>query len=142
MAPPIFSSIMRDRTAAAAICALAAIQSSLLALGIKGIQCPLLVATGCPCPGCGLSRAVLALLRGNWRLSLTLHAFAPILLAALALLCLSCVLPSELRQKLCESIENLERRTGLTTLLIAGLLVYWLVRLFIIPASLALVVQR
>ncbi len=139
---PIFSSVIKNRAGAAALCAVAVIQGALLAGGIKGFQCPLLAATGCPCPGCGITRASMALLRGEWRLSLTLHAFAPILLASLALLAFSCVLPSDFRLKFCETIEELERRTGLTTLFLIGLLIYWLVRLFFIPASLALVVQR
>jgi hypothetical protein len=139
---PIFSSLIKNRTAAIALTLIIVVQAGLMAGGLKGWPCPLLSVTGCPCPGCGLSRASLALLRGDWRLSLTLHAFAPILLAALALLGFSCLLPSQLHEKFGDTIEKLERRTGSTAILLGGLLIYWLVRLFIVPASLALVVQR
>jgi hypothetical protein len=142
LAVPIFSSLIKNRTAAIGFSLLMVLQAVLVAGGLKGWPCPFFSVTGCPCPGCGLSRATVALIRGDWRLSLTLHAFAPILLAALALLGFSCLLPSQLHQKFSDMIEKLERRTGLTAILLGGLLVYWLVRLFFVPASLALVVQR
>jgi hypothetical protein len=138
----IFSSLMRNRNAAIAICLIGMAQVGLVALGLKGWLCPFLFVTGCPCPGCGLSRAAVAWLRGEWRFSLTLHAFAPILLAAISLLGFSCLLPAPLHHKLCGVIEKIERRTGFTAILLVGLLVYWLIRLFFVPASLALVVQR
>jgi hypothetical protein len=139
---PVFAALLANKTASAAICLIAVVQVGLVALGVRGWVCPLLSVTGCPCPGCGLTRASAALLRGDWRLSLTLHAFAPILLAALALLGFSLFLPSRLHLRLGAAIEKIERRTGFTTIVFVGLLVYWIVRLFFIPASLALVVER
>ena len=37
--------------------------------------------TGIPCPGCGMTRAVSALARGQFLLALHFHPFAPLLLA-------------------------------------------------------------
>lgn len=137
----LLADLMRERLAVIFMFAVASLHIILVASGVPGWQCPLLQATGFPCPGCGLSRAVVALLKGNWKLSLTLHAFAPILLAALALIGIASFLPQQQRQQLICSVEKFEKRTGLTVILMFGLVIFWLVRLFI-PASLALVVQR
>src|SRR5262245_24593888 len=92
--------LMRERIVVVLIFSVAAVQLILVGSGLPGWQCPLLQTTGFPCPGCGLSRAVTALLRGQWHLSLTLHAFAPILLAVLALAGVASVSPQQHRQKL------------------------------------------
>jgi hypothetical protein len=50
--------------------------------------CPFANLTGHPCPGCGMTRAALALLSGEWSAALRWHPLSPIcvpLLAALAL---------------------------------------------------------
>jgi Protein of unknown function (DUF2752) len=41
--------------------------------------CPFAVLTRHPCPGCGLTRATLALLSGHWADAVHLHPLAPIL---------------------------------------------------------------
>lgn len=60
--------------------------------GLGFSACPLLAATGLPCPGCGLTRALAAMTQGEWRAALGLHPLALVVwpgvvaLAALALL--------------------------------------------------------
>ena len=41
--------------------------------------CPTAFFFGVPCPGCGLTRATLALLHGDWRAALHFHPLAPLL---------------------------------------------------------------
>jgi hypothetical protein len=41
--------------------------------------CPMAGVLGIPCPGCGLTRATLALLHGEVRLALHLHPLAPLI---------------------------------------------------------------
>lgn len=41
--------------------------------------CPVVLFTGFPCPGCGMTRAVFAVLRGNFRLAWKLHPFVYVL---------------------------------------------------------------
>lgn len=44
--------------------------------GLFGAFCPSVIVTGFPCPGCGMTRAVLCLLRGEFRRSWTLNPAA------------------------------------------------------------------
>ena len=50
---------------------------------LPGLSCPLRALTGIPCPTCFLTRATCASLRGDWHQALQLHAFGPLLAAAL-----------------------------------------------------------
>lgn len=45
--------------------------------------CPMLLITGIPCPGCGMSRALLLLLMGHPAESVKMHPLAPLVLALL-----------------------------------------------------------
>ena len=128
MALSPFAALLRSRPAAALLAGLAALQLVLTACGLPGWPCPLLHALGIPCPGCGLSRAALELLRGEWRASLSHHAFAPVLLVALPVIGGASLLPEALRLPLIDTVERLERRTGLTALLLVALVLYWIAR--------------
>jgi Protein of unknown function (DUF2752) len=58
--------------------------AALLFLGWVGVPlCPLAAATGYPCPGCGLTRATLALLRGHLSEAVAFHPLAPLLVPLL-----------------------------------------------------------
>ncbi len=50
---------------------------------LPGWPCPVRALTGIPCPTCFLSRATAAALRGDLAESVRLHAFGPVLAAAL-----------------------------------------------------------
>jgi hypothetical protein len=50
--------------------------------------CPFAMAFGIPCPGCGLSRAAFALLRGDLHAALAVHPLSPIALPATFVLAL------------------------------------------------------
>jgi hypothetical protein len=49
-------------------------QSSNALLGIWG--CPIRSAIGCPCPSCGMTRAVLSIGHGQWQAAWNYHAFS------------------------------------------------------------------
>lgn len=53
--------------------ALAAVALFYLALEAVGVTCPIKFLTGISCAGCGMSRAWLALLRGDWAGALAFH---------------------------------------------------------------------
>jgi len=44
------------------------------------ILCPFRLATGLPCPFCGMTRGIASLLRGRWREALGYHFFSPFVL--------------------------------------------------------------
>ncbi|HEV8582832.1 MAG TPA: DUF2752 domain-containing protein [Thermoanaerobaculia bacterium] len=126
MAP--FASLLRSRAATALLTGIAALHLALTAVGLPGWPCPLLHGFGIPCPGCGLTRAALELLRGQWRAALAHHAFAPLLLAGVAVIAAASLLPERSRLALIGGVERLERRTGLTAVVLAGLVLYWIAR--------------
>jgi hypothetical protein len=132
---PILASIAQNRVAGLMIAGAAGLQASLIALGLPGWPCPFLHIVGLPCPGCGLSRAVVALLQGDWRSSLELHAFAPIFVLALVFIGWVTILPQKQRGWFISQIELVERRTGITAILLVGLVLYWLIRLLVFPEA-------
>ncbi len=59
-----------------------------LLLSLELPLCPLAGVFGVPCPGCGLTRAALALLHGNLRGAVGLHPLAPLVVPLLGLVVL------------------------------------------------------
>jgi hypothetical protein len=102
---------------------------ALTAARITTWQCPLRSTLGIICPGCGLTRAMVLFIQGHWRASISLHLFAPIVLAIGILLAASSALPERLQQKMVAHVTDFERRTGITALLILGALIYWILRI-------------
>jgi hypothetical protein len=47
------------------------------------VLCPFRLATGLPCPGCGLTRSFCACAHGHWNDAIAAHLFGPILFAVL-----------------------------------------------------------
>ena len=129
---PILVSLLENRTMGLAIAGTAALHSGLVILGIPSWQCPLRHGLRIPCPGCGLSRAITTLIRGDWQTSLTFHAFAPLFLVALILITGVTLLPSPHRRRVINCVEVVERHTGITAILLIGLVFYWLIRLLIL----------
>lgn len=126
---PIFAPIVDNRLLCWVITTAGIIQVSLTALAMPAWQSPLHRLFGIPDPGCGLTRAIVALLRGDWQTSLTFHAFAPLFIVALALIAGGAMLPSVCRNWLVDRIASVERRTRLTVILLVALVIYWLGRL-------------
>lgn len=130
---PILASVVQNRMAGWMIVGAAGLQAGLVGLGWPGWPCPFLHITGLPCPGCGLSRAIMLLLHGEWRASLELHAFASIFVTALLLVAWATILPQQQRSWLIGRFEMVERRTGITAILLISLMLYWLIRLLVFP---------
>lgn len=129
------ASLLRDRRFALVLTGVAAAQLLATFTGLGGWPCPLKSFAGVPCPGCGLTRGVVALLRGEWRESLAAHAFAPLLVLALAAVVASALLPGRQREALHRFVERAERRTRASVVLAAALLLYWSVRMLFMPGT-------
>jgi hypothetical protein len=56
----------------------AALLALALLVALRVPMCPVAIVTGHPCPGCGLTRATLALLRGDLAETLRFHPLAPL----------------------------------------------------------------
>jgi hypothetical protein len=132
---PILASILRERTLTWVITGAAMLQAGLVMAHLPGWPCVVRLCLGIPCPGCGLSRAIAALLQGDWQSSLTYHAFAPFFVLALALIIITAFLPASPRSWLINQVETIERHTGLTAILLLGLVFYWVARLLILRAA-------
>jgi len=80
---------MRIRPSATATVAIGGLGAlALLASQIPGrrpdlVLCPWRRLTGTNCPGCGMTRGIMALLRGDFSRALTLHPLSPVFLAML-----------------------------------------------------------
>jgi hypothetical protein len=126
---PAFTSLLENRREGLIIAAAGALHLGLSLAGLPAWNCPILAVTGVPCPGCGLTHAALQLLDGDLVSSLQTHAFAPLMLFALALMLAALVLPERYRQPLLAAIRSVETRSGLTSYLLSALILYWCIRL-------------
>ncbi|MDQ2973922.1 MAG: DUF2752 domain-containing protein [Acidobacteriota bacterium] len=132
--PPI-SSVLHDRKLALVLAGAAGLQLTLVSLSLPGWECPIFRITGIPCPGCGLSRAVTLLLRGDFKGSFRYHAFAPILLLSIVAVILAAFLPKSITQPIVSKAEQLEGKTKLTVIILSGLFLYWLARLLFMQSA-------
>lgn len=140
--PSVLSPILLDRRLSSIISGVALLQVGLALFHVPGWQCPLFNALGIPCPGCGMTRATLFLVHGEWKQALLMHAFAPALIFGLALITVSAIAPKPLVRRLAGRTETVERYTGLTTLLLTGLVLYWLARLLIFQSAFIRLIER
>src|ERR1043166_6282464 len=111
---PVLSPILHDRRLSSIISGAALLQVLLTWLRFPGWPCPFFHALGIPCPGCGMTRATLFLVRGEWKEALAMHAFAPVLLVTILLIAFCALAPKTQVARLAEGTEILERHTGLT----------------------------
>ena len=91
--------------------------------------CPFYNVTHLPCPGCGLSRALLTLLQGHWGTMWKLHPFAP----AFALFGLelgsTLLLPDSRRRVWVQRLVQFEEHTHLHAIGLLLFAVFGLLRL-------------
>lgn len=127
--PSVIVPLLRSRPATLGVLLLGAMQIGLMIARLPGWQCPVRALLQVPCPGCGLTRGVVSFFQGDWNAGLQYHLFAPIAILFLLILVSSGLLPARPRLKIISGIEILERRFGLTVLLLVALFAYWLLRL-------------
>jgi hypothetical protein len=127
--------VLRDRRFTIALAGATGLHIALVSFNLPSWECPFFRLTGVPCPGCGLSRATTLLLKGDLAGSLRFHAFAPIFLFAIIALFLSVLLPKSIIQSAIARAELIERNTGLTVLILGGLILYWLARLLFLQTA-------
>ena len=107
-------------------------QLILVATGLNGWQCPIRSTFGITCPGCGLTTAMTLLAKGRWAAAVEMHAFAPLFLVVLASLIVAMLLPAVYLRTLSTAVAVLERKTGITAIIMLGMLLYWLLRVLVL----------
>ena len=135
------ATILRDRRFGVVLIGALGLQGLLALLGLPGWQCPFFRLTGVPCPGCGLTRACLLLVRGNLQASIRFHALAPIFLVLITILIIGTLLPKSVAEPFINKAEKLERLTGITLIILSGLILYWLARLLLFPTAFAQLIR-
>lgn len=81
------------------------------------------------------------LLRGDFYAALQFHAFAPIFMALVFLMLLCAFLPDSITDQIILKAESLERQTGVTIIILGGLILYWLARLLLFPTVFAQLIR-
>ncbi len=92
------------------------------------MPCPLLKLTGLPCPGCGMTRSCLALLRGNWAAAWRFNPFGPVFAVFWAVVVTGLVMPQPWRDRFAARLGRFEQRTCWAPWVGGGLLIYSLTR--------------
>lgn len=123
------ASLLAQRPLCLALTAAAAAHLAANAVGLPGWVCPWKAATGIPCPGCGLTRATLRLMRGEWTEAMHLHPFAPVAVVGIALVVGAAILPAPLRDRLVNAVAGLDPKGLTSQWLFLALLGFWLVKL-------------
>ncbi len=85
--------------------------------------------TGLPCPGCGLTRATVALVHGDWRTSWAYHPFAGFFLFVGILVAAGGLLQPFRVEALAAKVEVFERRTKLPAIILVALVCFGLLRM-------------
>jgi hypothetical protein len=131
---PVFSSLLESRREGLIIIGAGALHLGLSLAGLPAWNCPIRTVTGIPCPGCGLTRAVMQFLHGDITSSLQTHAFAPIFILALMIMFAALFLPEKYRRTLISTIRHMETHNGFTSYFLLALMLYWCIRLMgIVP---------
>jgi hypothetical protein len=126
---PVLAPVMQNRWLIALLGTIMVLQVVFTALELSAWPCPVKSALGVNCPGCGLTRAVVLVVQGNWTAAVHLHAFAPLAVAIGILLTTGSLLPTKIRHHVINRLAAFEKHSGIATWLILSALIYWAFRL-------------
>lgn len=99
------------------------------------VLCPFRLATGIPCPGCGLTRSFCAIAKGHVERGLEFHWLGPVVFAVFAVYWVRGVVLLAGGFGVVERFDRTVGRWGLARLLLAALMVVWLVRLAVLGCT-------
>ena len=131
--PTIFAPMLRERSISLGLILLGAILIGANVLGFSLWRCTFHDVTGMPCPGCGMTRGMTALVRGHWHEAWHWHPFTPLIALATLTLVVSALLGKAARTRLADFVEKFERRTGFTLIAILAMMGYGVWRMFACP---------
>ena len=128
---PVLAPLLSNRKLIVIFIGVSITQLILVATGLNGWQCPIKSTSGIICPGCGLTTAMTLLVRGQWAAAVGMHAYAPLFIVILTSMVVAISLPVDYLKKISTAVAILERKTGITAIMILGLVLYWLLRIFV-----------
>ena len=120
--------LVRERKLGLAMAGGGLIYFALSSFGWEIMPCPLLMVTGLPCPGCGMTRSCLSLLRGDWAEVWRFNPFGPVFAIFWAAVGVGVVLPQPWRERFTNGLGRFEQRTRWAAWAAGGLLIYGLTR--------------
>jgi hypothetical protein len=122
---PVMAPILQDPIILRITIAIVLIQLLITLFGVQGWKCPVQGTVGLPCPGCGLSAAMVSLILGDWRTAVSTHAFAPLFVIAIVFMVILSFLPRRSYRVVVQRLAVLESNSGLTGLFLTGFIGYW-----------------
>ncbi len=125
---PWMANMLRDRKLCVVLLTVSGIIAAAHALGISLWRCPFHVCTSLPCPGCGMTRGIVAILQGHWHEAWGHHPFAIVFLAGWLVFLGVTMSPERHRNTAIERIAAVERATGITLVVLFLFVVYGLTR--------------
>lgn len=125
------AALVRERHFTWAITGVTAGLLGMNALGLSLWQCPFRRLTGLPCPGCGLTRSCLCLLRGEVAHSLSYHLFGPLLFAVGLMGFAGSLLPDKARLRLTLFLQHWDEQLAFSRITFWALAIYSLTRWFL-----------
>ena len=128
---PTFSTLLEYRKIVFILLAIVVIHIVSTGMDFGLWSCPVKTTLGVKCPGCGLSHAIIYMLRGEWSSALKEHVFAPLFVLGFLFAALMVLLPVQRYQKINHRIKLLEEKTGFFNVIMVVLVVYWIIRMFI-----------
>lgn len=121
--------LIRDRRLGLAMAGGGLLYFALTRYGWDVMPCPSMQVLGLPCPGCGMTRSCLSLLRGDWAASWRLNPFGPVFAVFWAIVGAGVAMPQPWRGKFADCIGRLEQRSRWAGWVAGGLAIYGLTRL-------------
>jgi hypothetical protein len=121
---PQLASLLRSRVSCLMIPLIFGSYGLVSSLGLVVWECPLRAGLGRDCPGCGMTRAIIAGLAGRFQDMLQLNLFAPVFGVLFVGLSVAGMMPSAWRLSLADRVARVESRLPLV-LIIGGAFVTW-----------------
>jgi len=122
---PLLAPFLRSRLVCLVLLIAAGVQAGLSFAGLPAWTCPMHQAGGFTCPGCGMTRGVLAWLHGHPAEAFAANPLSLLLLIGLLLALIVTVLTGSARQRVIDAFAVLERRIALMPLFGVLLVLVW-----------------
>lgn len=127
--PVLFAALLESPAAFAVFAGAGLVTVVCGGIGLPVWRCPFHAWTGLPCPGCGMTRALWALLQGRWQAAWEYHPLSlPLAFGAGAMAAVAVAGPRE-RLRRAAALRRFESRTGFALWLLGGLALFGALRL-------------